>query len=395
MSTYVLGGVQTDFARHLSREGKELVDLFGELVDGALAAARIAASDVGTIHVGNAFGELFAAQGHLGAMAATARPALWGVPASRHEAACASGSAAILAAMAELAAGMYDVALVVGVEQERNVPGEQAAQHLAAAGWAGHEGDGARYFWPHAFAHIADVYAERHGLERAHLDAISAKAFANAKDNPLAQTRAWSGGGPNEIVEGRLHRSDCAQVTDGGAALVLASPRFAEAWAGTRGESLAKLPRIVGWGHRSVGLPLAPKLERSARGGLMFPHVAQVADDARRRASTPLDAIRAFEVHDCFTITEYLAIEHLGLGDPKRAIEAGHTQRTGKTPINASGGLIGGGHPVGATGVRMVVDAARQVAGTAGAAQIDGANIVQTLNLGGSTATVVSFIVAA
>jgi acetyl-CoA C-acetyltransferase len=276
------------------------------------------------------------------------------------------------------------------------VPGEQAARYLAAAGWAGHEGDGARYFWPHAFAHIADVYAERHGLERAHLDAIAAKAFANAKDNPLAQTRAWSvdpASETNAVVEGRLRRSDCAQVTDGGAALVLASPRFAEAWAGTRGEALACLPRILGWGHASVGLPLAPKLERSAGGGLMFPHVAQVADDARRRASTSLEAIRAFEVHDCFTITEYLAIEHLGLGDPKRAIEAGHTQRTGKTPINASGGLIGGGHPVGATGVRMVVDAARQVAGTAGAAQLDGASTVQTLNLGGSTATVISFVV--
>jgi acetyl-CoA C-acetyltransferase len=393
--TFILGGAQTDFARHLSREGNELVDLFGELVDGALAVARIDATDVGTIHVGNAFGELFAAQGHLGAMAATARPALWGTPASRHEAACASGSAAIVAAMAELAAGMYDVALVIGVEQERNVPGEQAARHLAAAGWAGHEGEGARYFWPHAFAQIADVYTERHGLTRAHLDAIAVKAFANAKDNPLAQTRAWSVDPSdlekNAIVEGQLRRSDCAQVTDGGAALVLASPRFAEAWAALRGESLESMPRILGWGHRTVGLPLEPKLAH--HGPLMFPHIADVANDARRRAGRSLADIAAYEVHDCFSVTEYLAIEHLGLGDPKRAIESGQTERTGKIPINPSGGLIGGGHPVGATGVRMVVDAAKQIRGTAGAAQIGNARAVQTLNLGGSTATVVSFIV--
>jgi acetyl-CoA C-acetyltransferase len=95
MTAFVLGGVQSDFARHISREGHDLADLVGELVDGALAEARIEASDVGVIHVGNAFGELFAQQGHLGAMPATARPALWGVPAVRHEAACASGSVAI------------------------------------------------------------------------------------------------------------------------------------------------------------------------------------------------------------------------------------------------------------------------------------------------------------
>ncbi len=399
MTAFVLGGVQSDFARHISREGHELVDLCGELVDGALGAARIEASDVGVIHVGNAFGELFAGQGHLGAMPATARPALWGVPAIRHEAACASGSVAILAAMAELAAGHYDVALVLGVEQERNVLGEHAARYLGAAAWVGHEGDGARFLWPHMFSRIADAYAERWGLDHAHLEAIAAKNFAAARANPLAQTRAWSvdptSDDPklNPIVEGRLRRSDCAQVTDGGAAIVLASPRFAEAWAARRGEDLARVPCVLGWGHRTVGLPLDAKLARSAGGGLMFPHVAEVAADARRRAERPVQAIAAYEVHDCFTITEYMAIEHLGLGDPKHVIESGQTQRTGATPINPRGGLIGGGHPVGATGVRMVVDAARQVAGTAGAAQIAGANAVQTLNLGGSTATVVSFVV--
>jgi acetyl-CoA C-acetyltransferase len=101
-------------------------------------------------------------------------------------------------------------------------------------------------------------------------------------------------------------------------------------------------------------------------------------------------------VHDCFTTTEYLAIDHLGLtqpGESWRAIESGETERTGRRPINPSGGLIGGGHPVGATGVRMTLDAARQVAGKAGDCQIDGATVVQTLNLGGSATTVVSFVV--
>src|SRR6185436_4081364 len=112
MATFVLGGTQSDFARNLGRDGRELGDLVGDLVDGALADAALdpaEIAEIGAIHVGNAFGELFTGQGHLGAMPATVRPALWGVPAARHEAACASGSIAVLAAMAELEAGRCDV----------------------------------------------------------------------------------------------------------------------------------------------------------------------------------------------------------------------------------------------------------------------------------------------
>ena len=185
-----------------------------------------------------------------------------------------------------------------------------------------------------------------------------------------------------------MRRADCGQVTDGGAAVVLASPRFAEGWATRRGRSLARTARIAGWGHRTVELPLAPKLARSAeRGGLLMPQVAEAAADAQRRAGVTLAQLDGVEVHDCFSTTEYLAIDHLGLtavGESWKAIEEGVTEIGGKLPINASGGLIGGGHPVGATGVRMVVDAMRQVGGRAGEYQIEGARRVATLNLGGS-----------
>ena len=102
------------------------------------------------------------------------------------------------------------------------------------------------------------------------------------------------------------------------------------------------------------------------------------------------------ETHDCFTTTEYLAIDHLGLtapGQSWQAVEDGSIEPGGRCPVNMSGGLIGGGHPVGATGARMVFDAARQVAGQAGECQIEGARRIQTLNIGGSCATVVSFVV--
>ena len=236
---FVLGGYQSDFARNLAREGRELVELVGEAVDGALAAAGVEAGDVDAIHVGNAFGELFVGQAQLGAMPATARPALWGVPATRHEAACASGSVALLAAMAAIEAGRAQCALVLGVEQERNVDGEQAARHMGTAAWIGHEGQGARYLWPHMFARIADAYDQRWGLEPRHLAAIAQKNLGNARANPHAQARGWRFGDDafaarwaddavNPIIEGRLRRLDCSQVTDGAAALVVASAAFVE-----------------------------------------------------------------------------------------------------------------------------------------------------------------------
>ena len=98
------------------------------------------------------------------------------------------------------------------------------------------------------------------------------------------------------------------------------------------------------------------------------------------------------------TPSEYMAIDHFGItapGQSWRAIEDGVLERGGAMPINPSGGLIGGGHPVGATGIRMLVDAAAQVAGRAGEHQVDGARRAATLNIGGSTATTVSFVLDA
>jgi len=401
MTVFVLGGDQTDFARNLGREGLGIDAAIGDVIDGALAAARLDASAIQAIHVGNAFGELFTGQAHLGAMPATVRPGLWGLPASRHEAACASGSIAILAAMADIEAGRYDCVLVIGAEQERNVPGEVGARHMGAAAWVGHEGEGARYLWPHMFSRIADAYAERWALDHAHLVAIAKKNLTNARSNPRAQTRAWTWTDAsfgeddpgNAVVEGRLRRYDCAQVTDGAAAVILASPKFAAAHAG-------RMARITGWGHRTVGLGLDAKLTRHTDNAThLLPHLRQSVVDALRRAELPdARALDGIEVHDCFTITEYLAIDHLGLTAPGQAweaIEAGTHERTGALPINPSGGLIGGGHPVGATGVRMLVDCTRQVTGHAGETQVEGATTFGMLNIGGSGTTAVCLIVAA
>lgn len=366
--------------------------LTAEVVRETLTAAKVPGAAIGVVHVGNAFGEMFASQGHLGAMPATVEDQLWDVPAARHEAACASGSIAVLAAIADLRAGNYDCALVLGLELEKTVPGDTAARHLGAAAWTGQEGTEATFMWPHMFSRIADEYDRRYGLDDQHLDAISALNHANAKANPNAQTRDWTLGADNPVVEGRIRRLDCSQMTDGGAGVVLVTDGYLREHPDAR-----PLARIDGWGHRTVGLGLQQKLDRSAADPYVLPHVRQAVLDAFGRARVTLDDVDGFEVHDCFTPSEYLAIDHIGLtgpGESWKAIENGEIEIGGTLPINPSGGLIGGGHPVGATGVRMLLDAAKQVSGTAGDYQVDGATTFGTLNFGGSTATTVSFVVS-
>lgn len=398
-NVWVLGGYQSDFARNLSREGRGVDALTDEVVRGALTTARTAAEDVKVIHVGNAFGQLFTGQGHLGAMPATVVPELWGKPASRHEAACASGSVAVLAAMADLRSGSYDCALVVGLELEKTVAGDEAARLLGAAAWVGHEADGVTYVWPHQFSGVADEYDARYGLDEAHLHRIAEVNLANAKRNPHAQTRGWEvpisldDDAVNPVVEGRLRRFDCSQITDGGAAVVLVNDDF------LRDHPRARpLARVEGWGHRTVGLGLSGKLERSAGDPYVMPHVRGTVLDAFGRAGVDLDGVDGFEVHDCFTPSEYLAIDHIGLtgpGESWKAIENGDIEMGGSFPVNPSGGLIGGGHPVGTTGVRMLLDATLQVSDGAGGYQVEGARRFGTLNIGGSTATTVSLVVGA
>ncbi|MCB0931120.1 MAG: acetyl-CoA acetyltransferase [Mycobacterium sp.] len=397
---WILGGYQSDFARNFTREGLDFADLTREVVEATLADSLIDATDIDVVHVANAFGEMFARQGHLGAMPATVHEGLWDTPATRHEAACASGSVAALAAIADLRAGNYRTALVVGLELEKTVPGDTAAQHLGAAAWTGHEGETARFLWPSMFASVADEYDRRFGIDDTHLHAIAAVNLANAKRNPNAQTRAWqvpdlaANGGDdvvNPLVEGRIRRYDCSQMTDGAAGVVLVGDEFLREHPGVR-----PIGRIEGWGHRTVGLGLQQKLDRDKTNPYVLPHVRAAVRDAFGRAGLDLDAIDGFEVHDCFTPSQYLAIDHIGLtapGESWKAIESGDIEIGGGMPINPSGGLIGGGHPVGASGIRMMLDAAKQVSGQAGDYQVDGARRFGTLNFGGSTATTVSFVI--
>ena len=402
---FILGGYQTDFARNYSRETYTIFDLMAEAMHGAFDHTGVQPEDVDVGHVGNFVGELFTGQGMLGGFYGHACPELAGIPVSRHEGACASGSLAVLAAMADLESGRYDLACVTGIEYMRNVPGKDAADYLGAAAWVGKEATDAQYVWPAMFSDLAEEYDDRYRLNRDHLAEIAKKNFANAKRNPNAQTREWLltnehfevNNNENPVVEGWMRRHDCSQITDGAVTIFIANKEGAEKYAKAMGKPLEALARIKGWGHTTAPMRLDTKLEASRGGSYMLPWTRKAISDAYNRADIQsIEEIDAVETHDCFTISEYAAIEHFGItkpGEAWKAIEDGRVSFEGSIPVNPSGGLIGLGHPVGATGVRMLLDAANQVTDNAGDTQVKAAKNVATFNVGGSATTNCSFVI--
>jgi acetyl-CoA C-acetyltransferase len=402
---YILGGAQSDFDRNWTKEGKHFVDVMRQTATDALTATGVEPREVGTAHVGNFAAELYAKQGQLGAFFLELDPAFAGVPTRRHEAACASGSVAILAASAEIESGRYDCAAVVGLEQMKTVDTVTGGDFLGTAGWYERECKGKDYPFPRLFGRLGDEYDKRFGLKDEHLARISAINYANARRNPLAQTRNWPQADKDpqqrekfrQVLAGRIRVGDCSQVTDGCTVLFLASEKFAAEYAKHRGIKLEDLPRILGWGHHTAYMEFDAKVAESKDNPYVLPHTRQAIVDAFERAGInsafELDGI---ETHDCFTTSEYMAIDHFGLtqpGESWKAIEEGVIASDGKLPINPSGGLIGAGHPVGATGVRQMLDCYRQVTGTAGDYQVEGAKKFAMLNIGGSGTTSCAFVV--
>ena len=179
--------------------------------------------------------------------------------------------------------------------------------------------------------------------------------------------------------------------------LFLASEKFAAEYAKRRNLKLDDLPRILGWGHHTAPIEFDNKIAESREDTYVLPHTREAILDAFRRAGlSGVTQVSGIETHDCFTTSEYMAIDHFGItkpGESWKAIEEGAIEMGGKMPINPSGGLIGVGHPVGGTGVRQMLDCYRQVTGTAGDYQVEGAKRFAMLNIGGSGTTSCAFVV--
>ncbi len=402
---FIIGGAQTDFSINWNRAEKEISDILQASFDRALENCKIDLTDIQSAHIGNFVGELFCGQGQLGGLLIQCYPELTGIPTARHEAACASGSMAIMAAMREIETEWYDLVAVSGIELMRNVDGKTASDYLGAAAWIGHEVLNAQYAWVSLFSDIQNYYEERFGVNEEHLAAIAKINYDNAKRNPNAQTRTWElpkeffsdDNHANPLVEGSLRKSDCGRITDGSATIFLASEKYAKEYAQRHHIPFDSIPYIKGWGHRTAPITLTQKLSVSHQFDYPFPHLKGAIEDAFQRAdlkdASQLDAI---ETHDCFTISEYVALEHFGLtapGEGWKIIENNSIAFGRKLPVNPSGGLIGAGHPVGATGVRMMLDAYKQVSNKAENYQVENAKDVGILNIGGSFTTVASFVV--
>ncbi|MGJ8687542.1 MAG: acetyl-CoA acetyltransferase [Spongiibacteraceae bacterium] len=402
---YILGGYQSDFAQNVARLNQTIADLFVDTVRSGLAACKLDAAEIEVGHVGNFVSSLFSGQAQLGGFFGHVDPAMRYMPAATHEAACASGSMAILAAMADLEAGRYQTACVLGIEIMRNVSGEQAAANLRPAAWADQEWTDTDFVWPCAFDKMLALYEERYQIDKRHLNAISAQNFTSARHNLNAQARHWKFGEhsfssddtANPIVSGKIRKQDCGQITDGAAVVFLATAAKAAEYADRHGITLADIPYIKGWGHINAPLSFKEKLQLSEPNGYLFPHIHTLFQQTLKRAGMDtLNAIDGIEVHDCFNITEYMILDHSGLyapGEAWKAVEHGDITASGKLPVNMSGGLMGLGHPVGATGVRMLLDSYKQISASAGDYQIDNAQNVMTFNLGGSATTCASFVV--
>lgn len=302
-----------------------------------------------------------------------------GIPATRVENACASGSAAFQQGVKSLLAGTARTVLVIGAEKMTHATADVVGAALLGADYE-MAGQHSTTGFAGLFADVANHYEKRYGAVGDVLGSIAAKNHRNGMLNPYAQLRKDLGedfcqtvSDRNPVVAAPLRRTDCSPISDGAAALVLTTTALSL--------SAATIPvRLVGFGQANDFLPAGK------RDPVAFAGSVTAWQRATAMAGVSLDDLDFAEVHDCFTIAELVLYEVIGLterGAGRRAVEEGWVYRGGKLPVNLSGGLKAKGHPVGATGVSQIALAAMQLSGAAGDMQLPGARRAAVHNMGG------------
>jgi acetyl-CoA C-acetyltransferase len=367
--------------------GRDLRSLAVEAGQKAMKDASLKPDQAEAFYLGNFAGPSFVGQNHLAPYVA-AGLGISGVPATRFEAACASSGAAFFHAWSAVAAGIYDVVVVGGVEKMTSQPTPRVAEILAGAGdMSGEMRAGATF--PALFAMIARRHMYQYGTTREQLAAVSVKNHANGAKNPLAHMRKVVT--LEQVLAGKpvaepLTVYDCSLVSDGAAAVVICAEERAA-------EFTAKPVMVLGISQTSDRVALDEKDDITT-----LQAVRTSAEKAYRMAGVRAADIQFAELHDCFTIAEILACEDLGFvpkGEGGPYEQSGATCLRGARPVNASGGLKAKGHPVGATGVGQICDVAMQIRGEAGELQVARNQIGLAQNLGGSGATSVVTILGA
>jgi acetyl-CoA C-acetyltransferase len=374
-SSCIIGWGHTPFGKLDAVDAEQLIR---DAVQPALDSAGLQAQDIDGVFVGHYNGG-FMPQDFTGALVAMAVPGLRHVPAVRLENACATGSAAIWAAMDAVESGRVRHALVVGFEIMNAVPGAKIAETLLRCSYVKEEAANPAGF-AGVFGTIAATYFERFGDQSDALAANAAKNHANGLKNPFAHMRRDLGfdfcrhpSDKNPFVAGPLKRSDCSLVSDGAAALVISKAPVAG----------ARVP-AVRWKSRTQ---VNEYLPLSRRDPTRFEGAAMAWHKGLDAAGVSLKDLSFVETHDCFTVAELLEYEAMGLaphGQGARVILDGVTRIDGALPVNPSGGLKSRGHPIGATGVSQHVMAAMQLTGEAGDMQLPNARLGAVFNMGGA-----------
>ena len=376
MTACITGWSHSKFGVNVEQTSENMI---ADVVEKAIEHAEISAKEIDAIFVGT-FNNGFQKQDFHGALPAVSQSDLRHVPAMRVENACATGSAAIHTAMNAIEAKKAKTTLVVGVEKMTDVSSEKVGDILLGASYRPEEGSTKGGFTG-VFASIAKSYFQKYGDKSDILAKIAAKNHENGCLNPLAHMQKNLGfefcnsiSEKNPYVAEPLRRTDCSMVSDGAAALIIQDFDL----------SLSAKRAIAFRARRHVNdiLPLS-KREKTE-----FEGARQAWHHALSDAKITLDDLSFVETHDCFTIAELIEYEAMGLtkiGEGYKAIEEGWVQKTGKLPINPSGGLKSKGHPVGATGVSQHVMSAMQLTGEAGDMQINKANLAGIFNMGGAS----------
>jgi len=375
MTACIVGWSHTRFGKH---ENEDIESLITDVATDAIRDAGLAPADIDEIFIGT-MNAGFVRQEFPSSLALQADAALRFKPVTRVENACATGSAAIHQGLNSIEAKRARKVLVIGVEKMSEVTGPAVGDILIRAAYLKEEG-GIEGGFAGVFGRIAQMYFQRYGDKSDALARIAAKNHKNGAVNPLAQMQKDLGydfcrtvSDKNPLVAGPLRRTDCSLVSDGAAALVLADIETALA--------LDKAVVFRATEHVNDFLPI------SKRDIVAFEGPELAWKRALAKGGVELSDLSFAEVHDCFTVAELLIYEAMGLapkGEGARAIEEGWTEKTGKLPINPSGGLKSKGHPIGATGVSMHVLAAMQLTGTAGGIQVKDAELAGVFNMGGA-----------
>lgn len=298
-------------------------------------------------------------------------------PNFRVEGACASGSMAIRTAFMTIASGLAEVVLALGAEKMTEVDTPRATEIMSRGGdsiWEYPFG----VSFPGYYALIAQAHMARYGTNEDQLALVAVKNHHYGAMNPLAHMQkeikleeALS----STMIAYPLKLYDCSLISDGAAAVILASEE--------RAKKVPKEPVwVVGLGLGTDSHSLCERGDLTSLGGAVY-----AAQQAYQMSGIGPNDIDVACVHDCFTIAEIVAYEDLGFcgkGEGGRFIEERKTYADGKIPVNVDGGLKSKGHPVGATGVSMAVEIAKQLRGEAGPRQVNNAAIGLTHNVGGS-----------